>query len=428
MNKQILHFVSQLGYWTSAFNDVPKNCSISITLRTGVFDGSKSLFQFSPLEHDYEPQNGDKVYFLPGVNVPRTKFKNLCDEEGIRTVRDISAANIIVGNNASVKQLTDSVFGYKATVSDFKELLNIEEFKAKLDEHTYDKIMSALEFYTEDYVLLDRTLVRFIENNINESGTTVSHFYYIKDEYLEHVSHIAGKKLYDESVIIDKLNGEDAAVINKEVYDQLLIMLDSSDLDNQILAMEIMANCKYSSSLTYLTLLFYYKKHVISNCSAKNHVNFKSLLSWLDLKPSHIYMHPQKIVELLSTKGQLTKENLDIILSYIGEDVAHGANGGAFRIKQLTLAPEFLEQINLDYTYVMQEDYVPVTSVESEPEIEYAVEDNFDLEEPEMEQIEDIPIEAELEEVVSEEPEIIQEDLSNNTQITQADESGIDWF
>lgn len=428
MNKQILHFVSQLGYWSSSFNDVPKNCSISITLLTGVFDGSKSLFQFSPLEHDYEPQNGDKVYFLPGVNVPRTKFKNLCDEEGIRTVRDISTANIIVGNNASVKQLTDSVYGYKVTVSDFKELLNIEEFKAKLDEHTYDKIMSTLEFYTEDYVLLDRALARFIENNINKIGTTASPFYYIKDEYLEHVSHIAGKKLYDESVIIDKLNGEDAAVINKEVYDQLLIMLDSSDLDNQILAMEIMANCKYSSSLTYLTLLFYYKKHVISNCSAKNHVNFKSLLSWLELKPSHIYMHPPKIVELLSAKGQLTKENVDIILSYISVDVANGPDGGPFRMKQITLAPEFLEQMNLDYTYVMQEDYIPVTSVESEPEVEYAVEDNFDLEEPEMEQIEDIPVEAQSEEVVLEEPEIIQEQVSNNNQITQTDESGIDWF
>jgi hypothetical protein len=56
-------------------------------------------FDLNPESVDYVPKNGDKVFFLPGVNVPRIKFKNLCDESGIRTVRDATKANVFIANN-----------------------------------------------------------------------------------------------------------------------------------------------------------------------------------------------------------------------------------------------------------------------------------------------------------------------------------------
>jgi hypothetical protein len=83
--------------------------------------------------------------------------------------------------------------------------------------------------------------------------------------------------------------------------------------------------------------------------------------------------------------------------------------------------------MNFNYDYQVQEEYTPYEIVEDEveevepigieeaPESEFAVEDNF---EPEAEIIPEEVIETPLE----------LEPVSNNHQITQTNESDIDWF
>ncbi len=63
---------------------------------TNYFDPSIDTFNIN--QNGYTPMKGDKLYFLPGVNIPRIKLKDLATKFGIRTVRDVSEATILFGS------------------------------------------------------------------------------------------------------------------------------------------------------------------------------------------------------------------------------------------------------------------------------------------------------------------------------------------
>jgi hypothetical protein len=190
--------------------------------------------------------------------------------------------------------------------------------------------------------------------------------------------------------------------------------------------MEIMANCKYNASLVYLLLLFKKQNHLIGNSNTKNHVNFKSLISWIS--DNIMYRNSiDDICRILHEKGQFTPDKLDIILNHSKEDIIDRGDHTYFKVKTITVDAQFLAEMNFNYDYQVQEEYTPYEIVEDEveevepigieeaPESEFAVEDNF---EPEAEIIPEEVIETPLE----------LEPVSNNHQITQTNESDIDWF
>jgi hypothetical protein len=57
---------------------------------------------FNMVKTPYTPSKGDKIYFLPGVSVPRVKFKNVCVEHGVKTIRDVEQATVIFGSKKSI--------------------------------------------------------------------------------------------------------------------------------------------------------------------------------------------------------------------------------------------------------------------------------------------------------------------------------------
>lgn len=461
MSKTILSFSSDLGYWCDEWSDMSRNTSYSVSILLGEIGKDKD--KILPISKDpYVPQNGDKVFFLPGVNVPRIKFKNLCDEAGIRTVRDVNKANVFVANNNTLNKVISTTRAYKVKTDRFKELMAKDEFISKVDEHHYQKMVDALEFYTETHVFVDRPTSRLMMEYVfpTKREPSTEEITSVLEQYQELVSTANQFIIYDESTIIDQLNGEDAAIIDHVVYEQLKIMLESKDNDNTVLAMEIMANCKYSASLVHLMLLFYHHSNVFYNSTTKNHVNFKSLLSWLDLTPGGLTMNADDCIELLKEKGQLVPDKVNTLLSYIGEDIASTGDTEHFRMKHISLSPELLADMGVNYSYQVQPEYVPpVPEVEDEgPEEEGQVEEIADEDITEaIARIERKELKEELialdakedlepvkEEIASEEDivhdlygvdndnietSLTAEPVSNNNQITQTDDSDdFEWF
>lgn len=461
MSKTILSFTSDMGYWADEWSDMSRDTSYNVSILLGEIGKDKE--NLLPISKDaYVPQNGDKVFFLPGVNVPRIKFKNLCDEAGIRTVRDLTKANVFVANNNTLNKVVSSTWAYKVKTDDFKSLIAMDNFIAKVDAHHCQKLADALEFYTEKHVFVDRPTSRLMMEYVfsTKREPTQEQITAVLEQYQDLVSAANQAIIYDESTIIDQLNGDDAAIIDHLVYEQLKIMLESKDHDNTVLAMEIMANCKYSASLVHLMLLFYHHGNIFYNASTKNHVNFKSLLSWLDLTPGNPNLNPDECVTLLKEKGQLVPDRLNTLLSYIGNDVAYKGNTEIFKMKHVSLAPELLAEMGVNYSYQMQEEYIPpVPEVEEEgPEEQDQAEEISDedlseafarIERKELKEElialdakEDL--EAVKEEIASEEDivhdlygvdndnievSLTPEPVSNNNQTTQADESDdFEWF
>ena len=435
MTEQILNINTNLGFWgvLNSHSDVV----ISIDSTIGSFNRDYII----PLSTDeYVPTKGDKVYFLPGVNVPRVKFKEIALEYGIRTVRNPNDANVFFGNKSTADKITDGRWVYKIET---KYLIDaLDNNTLDLDEFYIDKLRTALEFYTNEFIATDHPFAMAIAENIERNQIRMNT---ISSDYTELGKALEGKIIYEESTIIDKLNGQDASVIDAVMFEQLSIMFNSSDSDNHVLGMEILANCKYSASLPYMLLLFKDFSGYMYNSSTKNHVNFKSLVNWLGGNIFH-RNSIDDLCDILKDKGQFVPENLDIFLNHSHQDVLNRGDTRYFKVKTITLDEEELANLNTNYTFAtVHKDYIPVEIEEEVSDEDIA--DAFTMMERNELKSELIKLEEDLAEETLEEnkgheisEEVITEEaietplelepVSNNNQITQTNDSidDIDWF
>lgn len=434
MTEQILNITTNLGFWgvLNSHSDVV----ISIDSTIGSFNRDLIL----PLSTDeYVPTKGDKVYFLPGVNVPRVKFKDIALEYGIRTVRNPNDANVFFGNKSTGDKITDGRWVYKIET---KYLIDaLDNNTLDLDEFYIDKLRTALEFYTNEFIATDHPFAMAIAENIERNQIRMNT---ISSDYTELGKALEGKIIYEESTIIDKLNGQDASVIDAVMFEQLSIMFNSSDSDNHVLGMEILANCKYSASLPYMLLLFKDFSGDMYNSHTKNHVNFKSLVNWLGGNIFH-RNSIDDLCDILKDKGQFVPENLDIFLNHSHQDVLNRGDTRYFKVKTITLDEEELANLNTNYTFAtVHKDYIPVEIEEEVSDEDIA--DAFTMMERNELKSELIELEEDLAEETLEEPkepeiseEVITEEVietplelepvSNNNQITQTnDTDDFEWF
>lgn len=311
----------------------------------------------------YTPSLNDKLYFLKGVSIPRVKMKNLATNYKIKTVRDISEATHIFGSSSSLDKISDVSWKYSINTSDFKLFLE-EGGKNYIDSYNMGKLITALEFYENPKIITDHnTIANVINSSRLPFKTSVTYrssserFRSIDDDMKDIFISIQGKELYDESSLLLHLNGDDAIEIDAEMYVSLCEMFDSSDTDNWTLAMEIMANSHYDKSLLYLELLFCDYSHKISDVRSKNHVNFKSLTSFLN-KGYQFNTDIDNIMATLKKHNKFTKENLDIILKSKGNKIEGRGNTSYFVVKTITVVPEVLDIMNEDYEFTVLEDHV----------------------------------------------------------------------
>lgn len=427
----------------SGYN-ISEQSNITFNLNTlhASFDDDIEL-ELNLVKTPYLPQKGDKIYFLPAVNVPRVKFKNVCLEYDIKTVRDATQANVFFGNSKSIHQMTDSTWQYKLSTENF--LSFIEIIKDKMDKYYYDNIITAFEFYENEFVAVTHNIMAVINNTLVNVDFTYSKYssrlITVDDSYISLYNHLQTVTIYEEATVIDILNGEDATVIDEQMYDQLSQMFNSSDTDNHVLAMEIMANSKYTESLVYLELLFHDHSYRISGSNTKSHVNFKSLVSYLDKNSRYLETDIDDIAKSLIAKEQFTTDKIEIVLKYLHEVISNRGDSKYFSVKTVTVNPEYVNLINSNYTYELIPDYVPEVSPEelfSQPTQEEETAFISDEEEDELIEaaftnIERTELKSEL--IALEEEKLAEKDLatyteeeSNNHQIDTNESTDIDWF
>ena len=398
---------------------------------TNYFDPSIDTFNIN--QNGYTPMKGDKLYFLPGVNIPRIKLKDLATKFGIRTVRDVSEANVIFGSSKTKDKMTGYTWKYKIPTTLVQ--LFFETYKNDMDDYQFSKIDNALEFYTEEYILTDWSTARnFTDNDLpqwnsysaqpqyvdyhSKSRSSSEHVHEVNKEYIHLYELIKGREIIDESCLLDQLNGDDAVIIDADMFTQLSTMFSSSDDDNHILAMEILANSKYKESLLYIEMLFKNHSYSIGNCHTKNHVNFKSLLSYLGKSNRYIDTSLDDIMESLISKKVLTKDKVDILLENYGHEINNRGDSTYFKVQTITVNEDTLSLLNENYNYKVIEDYEPsiVENLEEE-ELDEVIEDEL------INEIVNEPIEIEI--IIEEEKElqVLTESKTENNESTD-----IDWF
>jgi hypothetical protein len=180
------------------------------------------------------------------------------------------------------------------------------------------------------------------------------------------------------------------------------------------------------------------------NSHTRTHVNFKSLVGWLNGNILHRNTLDD-LCDILKDKGQFVPENLDILLNHSHKDILDRGDSKYFKIKVITLEKEELANINTNYEYkTVNTDYVPVEVEEevSDEDIAAAftmmernelkselIELEKDLAKGNLEESKghEISEEVIVEEAIEAPLEI--KPVSNNNQITQTNGSNdIDWF
>jgi hypothetical protein len=357
------------------FFEIEANASeviMKVDTTFGTEDNNQSGFTIS--NDNYVPTKGDKLYFLPGVNIPRVKLKDLTIEHGIKSVRDINDATHIFAGRSTTHKITSNYWYYRMPTDHFKQMFEI--VKQFMDDYYIQNVETALEFYQEECVYMDYSSSSEIRNeypflearkieglvaSINNSRT----FYAVDDSYRDYFPAVTTLTIYDEAELLKYINGPDAVIIDSVMFEQLSDMFKSSDNDNHILAMEIMANSNYIDSLLYLELLFKEYSGAMNNCHTKKHVNFKSLLGYLN-KDSYMSTNIDDIMKSLIDKGVLDTEKINIIMEKYGDQIGKHGDSTFFKVKTVTVNPETLALLNINYVYNKLEDFVPEGQVEEE--------------------------------------------------------------
>jgi hypothetical protein len=378
-----------------SYNTSILNFSLSLDLKIGDFNSNYNTPNlFGNISSNYEPKTNDKLYFGKYTTIPRVKLKNLTKDYKIKSTTDVNTANAIFVTTENIHKYTDTHWYYAVPTESIKQFFADAKENGHIDDYYLDKINSAFEFYTNENVAVNYHTRSILQQNgipykLTDVGMNSERLVTINDSDVENYKSIinATCPIYSESDLLKHLNGSEALAIEEDMYNSLCEMFDSSDNDNWTIAMEIMANSDFEDSVLYLGLLFNKYHNKMQSNKTRNHVNFKSLLALMGLRNGYFALHIDDIASKLKKHGKLTKENLDILLKHLGDNIIDGGNSAIFKIKTITVSDEYLEALNQNYTLTIVDDYVVSPEVEE-------VNNTEDLEteavEPSMDAVEEV--------------------------------------
>jgi hypothetical protein len=390
-------------------------------LDVNIIEGLGDSFDTFVNSKGYVPTKGDTIYLLPGVNIPRMKLKDLALNLGIRVVRDPAKATVVFSGKSSVGKLTTSTWYYFADANTILENVN----KLCNDDYYIEKLETAIASTGSERVCSNWSDMRNTLCNGNMDIYESQYFYGIEPDYLDTYNAIQGKSIYCESELITNINGDDSTVIDYEVYQQLKSMFQSSDDDNHVLAMEIMANSHYEKSVLYLLMLISDFSNIISNTHTRNHVNFKSMLAYFNWVPRQVgSQDADDIIKIIDGKGLLTLDMIKVLYKeYTGDIHRNIAYDQVFEIKEITIQQDYLDKLGLTSLNLINPEELevtdPVDEIVTDELIEAAI-TNIKRDELKSELI---AIEEELSAAQG-----TPEEESNNNQIEETNGDDFEWF
>jgi hypothetical protein len=403
----------------------------------------------------WTPQMKDKIYFMKGCTVPRIKLKDLSVKYKIRTTTDITTATVVVGSDRAGEKLFKSTWMHKVPAKVFFATIEaLKELSSDFDEYYVEQIDDILAGFDKDeleYIAVDWHTSRLCQprnsNNgplgqaiLNKLGLTIEQYraagyrqhnndniWTISDDNLEIYDEVKTKNIIEQNALLEVVNGDDAVLIDLETYQNLRNMFKSSDSDNHVMAMEIMANANYLESLLYLEMLFFHHSHQIESSRTKNHVNFKSLKNYLG-RGSHSNGHIDGVFATLLSFGKLDQAALEFIME---DQAAYFSNNGFsnyIRPCAYGINPEFQPQLNYQWVHKLDNfvDETTVPAVEEEEVVEDTVDEVTVSESVTAKTGSQADPEIEEEEVKTEEEATEEVLIAEKTEVKNEEE--FDWF
>ena len=295
------------------------------------------IFNKSPLgkglQRKYKPTAGDRIFIYPDSNIPRFKLKKFCDAHKVSIAKAKETANVFFMDhetaNKSHEYYKEDNYPYLMYKDYFLDYL---KKATKVNDKRYTQLITDITnstesvVYVEDYYTfreqglnkykLDFVRADRVDDNDDEPEVanceTRDRIYFIEtDEQRKAFADIENKNFYHPDALLALLN--EGSVVDKEMYDGIMNLFESSDPNDHKVAMEAVANCDYEKSAVYLLMVFYHHQNEIYNSDTKNHVNFKSYLKFFKLQSGQ-GISIDEIVDRLKEKRLLNSSNLAIVM------------------------------------------------------------------------------------------------------------------
>ena len=307
------------------------------------------------VDSSYKLSSTDKIYFMPGCIVPRFKVKQYCEATGLSVSKTIDNANIIIKGDASESELVydDSLY-YRLPTKKFASFIkkNFDFSEQPFIKALYDLLADpdlypfvSLNGWSMSNTLKDGEVWDHVLSDVDVMSST-HRVWKSTERSLNDLDKIiaSGKTIVHEDVVL-QIIGE-TTIMDKEMYDELNKMFDSQDVNNHVLAMEVMANCNFEKSALYLLSLFKQNRNSISNRSERNHVNFKSLCKFFGVRPGE-YLSLDSVIEIAKNKNLITKEEIPTLMYLAKEELEESLSDQTdhFNIGEISINDDLSEAI-----------------------------------------------------------------------------------
>ena len=153
--------------------------------------------------------------------------------------------------------------------------------------------------------------------------------------------------IYFEDDILSHLNVGNL-VVGEDKYRELRSFGQTEEKENIVLMMELMSNADFKESLVYLLFLLKEFGSIIYPLKESNHVNFKSLLSFLSLSHNDLdKLDLIKMTKVLRQHKKFTRDNaFQLSTLFTGERIHYTDPENIYYTEGPVLKPDFINLLN----------------------------------------------------------------------------------
>jgi hypothetical protein len=283
-------------------------------------------------------KEGDVIYALPDVGIPRFKLKMGCDKKGVTVTRSSEKADYIIINKLDKDKSHTTLSNQEVTYYRFVKLTDyIDTLLTNYASNVYSKEDRELtKQYAElvqsikgvvqdsiDVIISSDDLQEYIQFARDNFGKYIWAGYFPKLNFLSLKKPSLVSKLRYQDTIVTQIN-EDSIIITDQKMNELQAMFDSKDTGNIVLAMEMMANSNYIESILNLYTLLLKNLRIISEQKESTHKNFQNMMEFFGKKLKYMNTHIQNsevdyIAGFLKKYNKLTQESMERLLMYYAD-------------------------------------------------------------------------------------------------------------
>ena len=278
------------------------------------------------------------IYIDKKIKINRGKLR----DTGYKIVREPAKADIILFN------IDDYIYEnslYKFSMGQFNDLNHFIHLNPNiiLSSETSETLANLIKEDKDIYV--NSWYKSCIVLPYSAEPDYLSNTYTILSEKISYIKtmHFYHDKIVDADLLYK--NRTEEVIIDKELYNNLNSLFGSNDRENQVVALQALANCNYIKSAPYILKLLFDYSNSIYNLRERNHINFKSLLTFFNIE--RLYSSHSTIdncIQKLNSKKLMSLENLQILIDLYNVN-DFGIHSNYLTISKLVLTDQAITSI-----------------------------------------------------------------------------------